>query len=127
MPVGSILGQVSKKPAPLTTAELEQMARTCNHERERRLLWEVSRIRAILRRADELEILVRDERKTLLLDRNLERVANALRADLEKEPFVREGWERKANGNPFKGGRRHAWWLDPSPNETTVAPVGDDE
>jgi hypothetical protein len=74
--------------------ELQEMARSCTQERERRLLWEVSRIRAILRRADELEVMVRDEHKTLLLDKQLERVANALRADLEKEPAIIEDRER---------------------------------
>ena len=76
-------------PPPLTKQELQELNRTVKSETGRRLLWEIHRIRAILLRANELEILVRDDR---FLSRDLEiiKMANALRADLDKEPVIEE-------------------------------------
>ena len=78
-----------RAPPPLTKQELQELNRTVKSETGRRLLWEIHRIRAILLRANELEILVRDDR---FLSRDLEiiKMANALRADLDKEPVIEE-------------------------------------
>jgi hypothetical protein len=61
----------------------------------RRLLWEIHRIRQILLRAHELEILVKDDR-LLSRDPELIRKASALRADLDKEPVIQEDREDQA-------------------------------
>jgi hypothetical protein len=81
-------------PPPLTKSELQELNRTIKSETGRRLLWEIHRIRAILLRAHELEILVRDDR-FLSGDRELIRTANALRADLDKEPVIQEDREEQ--------------------------------
>jgi hypothetical protein len=85
----------SPPPLPLTRNELQELNRTVKSETGRRLLWEIHRIRTILLRAHELEILVRDDR---FLSRDLEliRMANALRADLDKEPVIEEDREEQA-------------------------------
>jgi hypothetical protein len=82
-------------PPPLTKDELQELNRTVKSETGRPLLCEIYRIRSILLRAHELEILVRDDR---FLSRDLEliKVANALRADLDKEPDIEEDREEQA-------------------------------
>ena len=82
-------------PPPLTKNELQELNRTVKSVTGRRLLWEIHRIRAILLRAHELEILVRDDR-FLSSDRELIRTADALRTDLDKEPVVHEDREDQA-------------------------------
>ena len=79
-------------PPPLTKDELQELNRTVKSQTGRRLLWEIHRIRVILLRANELEILVRDDR---FLSRDLEiiKLANALRADIDKEPVIDEAKE----------------------------------
>src|SRR3981081_1248889 len=81
-------------PPPLTKHELQELNRTVQSETGRRLLWEIHRIRSILLRAHELEILIRDDR---FLSRDLEliKIANALRADLDKEPVIEEDREEQ--------------------------------
>lgn len=69
------------------------MARTCALQSERRLLWEVSRLRKIALQAHELDILLTDDR-ILSRDVQLVKVARALRAMLENEPVVAEQQER---------------------------------
>jgi hypothetical protein len=49
-------------PPPLTHGELQELNRTVKSATGRRLLWEIHRIRQILLRAHELEILVKDDR-----------------------------------------------------------------
>src|SRR4030088_1381379 len=82
-------------PPPLSKHELQELNRTVKSETGRRLLWGIRRIRSILLRAHELEILIRDDR---LLSRDLElvKVANALRADLDKEPVLEEDRDDEA-------------------------------
>jgi hypothetical protein len=70
-----------------------QLARTCTTHMERRLLWEVSRLRRIALQAHELDILLNDERM-LGADLQLTNVAKALRTMLEVEPVVLEAPER---------------------------------
>ena len=79
-------------PPPLTKDELQELNRTVKSQTGRRLLWEIHRIRVILLRANELEIPVRDDR---FLSRDLEiiKLANALRADIDKEPVIDEAKE----------------------------------
>lgn len=84
---------MSKRPLPLTAAELQELARTCTTQMERRLLWEVSRLRKIALQAHELDTLLNDERM-LGVDLQLTNVARALRAMLEVEPVVLEALER---------------------------------
>ena len=95
MLVACIFDQVgTKRPSPLTTVELQEMARTCTMQRERLLLWEVSRLRRFVRRVDELEVLIRDERRPFMNDPKLQKLANAIRADLDHEPVILEERER---------------------------------
>jgi hypothetical protein len=60
---------------------------------ERRLLWEVSRLRKIALQAHELDILLTDE-KMLGRDVQLTGVAKALRALLKDEPVIAEDLEK---------------------------------
>ena len=91
---GRIIRELTPPP-PLTRQELQEFNRTVTSETGRRLLWEIHRIRKILLRAQALEILVRDDR-FLNRDRELIKVANALRADLDKEPVIEEDKEDQA-------------------------------
>ena len=50
----------SKRLPPLTAPELQELNRTVKSSIGRSLLWEVHRLRAMLLRADQLEILMRD-------------------------------------------------------------------
>lgn len=93
---------MARRPLPLTKDELQELNRTVKSETGRRLLWEIHRIRAILLRAHELEILLRDDR-LLGRDVQLVKMANALRADLDKEPFIEEERQKDA----WKHLRRH--------------------
>ena len=82
-----------KRLPPLTVAELQEMNRTATMQTERRLLWEVHRLRKIALQAHELDILLTDDR---ILSRNVElvKVARALRAMVENEPVVLEDQEK---------------------------------
>ena len=73
----------AKRPPPLTALELQELHRTVKSTIGRRSLWEIHRLRGIVLRAQELEILVRDDR-FLSRDAQLIKVANALRANLDK-------------------------------------------
>ena len=93
----------AKRPPPLTNPELLELNRTVKSAIGRRLLWEIHRLRGIVLRAQELEILVRDDR-FLSRDAQLIKVANALRADLDREPAIEEDRERQAIWKARKAG-----------------------
>jgi len=83
----------SKRPLSFTAAELQEMAKTSTMQSERRLLWEVSRLRKIVLQAHELDILLTDE-KMLNRDPQLAKVAGRLRELLKDEPVIAESIER---------------------------------
>lgn len=82
------------RPPPLTLSELQELNRTVKSAIGRRLLWEVHRLRAILLRADQLEILMRDERRWRDVP-EINKALDALRKDLDREPVVQEDRERR--------------------------------
>ena len=84
---------MTKRPAPLTVGELQEMNRTATMQTERRLLWEVHRLRKIALQAHELDILLTDER-IFNWNVDLVKVARALRVMLENEPVVLEDQEK---------------------------------
>jgi hypothetical protein len=65
----SVIGMPSRKPLPLTVAELQEMNRTATGSTERRLLWEVHRLRKVALQPHELHILLTEDR---LLGRDLD-------------------------------------------------------
>lgn len=69
------------------------MAKNCARQSERRLLWEVSRLRKTALQAHELDILLTDE-KMLNRDLDLAKVAGRLREMLKDEPVIAESKER---------------------------------
>jgi hypothetical protein len=83
-----------RPPPPLTGRELQELNRTVKSSLGRRLLWEVHRLRAILLRADQLEILMRDERRWID-DPEINKALDALRADLNRESVVQEDREKR--------------------------------
>ena len=83
-----------KRPLPLTAPELQALNRTVKSSIGRRLLWEVHRLRAILLRADQLEILMRDERRWRDVP-EINKALDALREDLNREPVVQEDREKR--------------------------------
>src|SRR5712692_7247362 len=83
-----------RRPPPLTGKELQELNRTVKSAVVRRLLWEVHRLRALLLRADQLDILMRDERRWID-DPEIDKALNALREDLNREPVIREDRERR--------------------------------
>ena len=82
------------RPPPLTAPELQELNRTVKSAIGRRLLWEVHRLRAILLRADQLEILMRDERRWRDVP-EINKALDALRQDLNREPVVQEDREKR--------------------------------
>jgi hypothetical protein len=58
------------------------------------LLWEVHRLRAIVLRADQLDLMIRDDRR-ITHSREIMLVADILREHLDREPMVKEDRERQ--------------------------------
>ena len=85
-------GKTSRKKS--RTRRREKSRNSATPQPHHRLLWEIDRIRAILLRAHEQEILVRDDR-FLSRDLKLMKMENALRAGLDKGPVIEEGREER--------------------------------
>jgi hypothetical protein len=83
-----------RTPPPLTSGELQELNRTMKSPTGRRLLWEIYRLRAIVLRADQLEAMVRDDRR-VTSDSSLRLVMDILRQNLDCEPVVREESDRQ--------------------------------
>jgi hypothetical protein len=83
-----------RRPPPLTGKELQELNRTVKSALGRRLLWEVHRLRAIVLRADQLEILMRDERRWID-DLEINKALHALREDLNREPVIQEDRDKR--------------------------------
>ena len=78
----------------MTAPELQELNQTVKSSIGRRLLWEVHRLRAILLRADQLEILVRDEYRWRDVP-EINKALDALPKDLDREPVIQEDRERR--------------------------------
>lgn len=96
---------MAPKPPPLTAAELQELNRTVKSETGRRLLWEIHRIRASLLRANELQIMVGDDR-FLGRDVDILKRVKALRESLEKEPVVLEEQRKEERRENWRKGLR---------------------
>jgi hypothetical protein len=83
-----------RTPPPLTSDELQELNRTMESPTGRRLLWEIYRLRAIVLRANQLESMVRDDRR-MASDSSVRLVINLLRQDLDLEPVVKEEMQRQ--------------------------------
>jgi hypothetical protein len=79
---------------PLTSKELQEFNQMVKSALGRRLLCEVRPPRVILLSADQLEILMRDERRWID-DPEINKALNALRQDLNREPVIQEDRERR--------------------------------
>ena len=84
---------MAPRPPPLTAAELQELNRTVKSATSRRLLWEIHRLRAILLRANELQIMIHNDR-FLGRDTQILKRLTVLRSDLEREPVIAEEQER---------------------------------
>jgi hypothetical protein len=83
-----------RTPPPLTSDELQELNRTMESATGWRLLWEIYRLRAIVLRANQLEGMVRDDRR-MINDASVRLVIDILRQDLDLEPVVKEEIERQ--------------------------------
>lgn len=73
---------------------MQELNRTVKSSIGRHLLWEAHRLRAILLRADQLEILMRDERRWRDVP-EINKALDALRQDLNREPVIQEDPEKR--------------------------------
>ena len=85
---------MAPRPPPLTAAELQGLNRTVKSTTGRRLLWEIHRLRAILLRANELQLMISDDR-FLGRDTQILKRVKSLREALESEPVIAEELERE--------------------------------
>jgi len=80
-------------PPPIPTDVLRELAKT-KDPLVRRLLWEISRLRAVALRAHQLERMIRDDYKNDI-DNSVHLVLMELRELLGKEPVIQEEEERQ--------------------------------